>query len=188
MNEITLLSPLVGEGRDGGEETKDGVRQAAILDPRSPSRRRLLAAAGGVAAAAMLPSPAAAQAVRTPLNNMPEVIRKLVGPGPIQKGKVKLGLPPLVENGHLVPITVTVDSPMTEAAHVKAIHVLTERNPLPEVISFHIGPRAGRASVATRARLADTQTVVAIAELNDGSLWSDSAHVVVTLAACLEEL
>ena len=152
------------------------------------SRRRFLAAAGGLAAAAVLPAPAAAQPVRTPLNNMPEVIRKLVGPAQINHGRVKLEVPPLVENGHLVPLTVSVDSPVTAAAHVKAIHVLTERNPLPEVISFYFGPRAGRASVATRVRLADTQNVLAIAQLSDGSFWSDSAHVIVTLAACLEEL
>ncbi len=93
-------------------------------------RRRFLAAAGGLAVAAALPSPAAAQVTRTQLNNMPEVIRKLVGPARITQGKVKLGLPPLVENGHVVPLTVSVDSPMTAAAHVKAIHVFAERNPL----------------------------------------------------------
>lgn len=152
------------------------------------SRRRFLAAAGGLAAAAALPSIAAAQTTRTPLNNMPEVIRRLVGSAQINTGKVKLGLPPLVENGHLVPLTVSVESPMTAAAYVKAIHVFAEKNPLPEVVSFHLGARAGRASVATRIRLADTQTVVAIAELSDGSFWSDSTHVIVTLAACLEEL
>lgn len=147
-----------------------------------------MVAAGGLAAAAALPSTTAAQPIRTPPNNMPEVIRRLVGAAPINQGKVKLGLPPLVENGHLVPLAVSVESPMTEAAHVRAIHVFTERNPLPEVVSFRLGPRAGRAKVATRIRLADTQTVVAIAELSDGSFWSDSAHVIVTLAACLEEL
>ncbi|MBI2224503.1 MAG: SoxY-related AACIE arm protein [Betaproteobacteria bacterium] len=152
------------------------------------SRRNFLAAAGGLAAAAALPSIATAQSTRTPPNNMPEVIRRLVGSAQINKGKVKLGLPPLVENGHMVPLTVSVESPMTEAAHVKAIHVFTEKNPLPEVASFHLGARAGRARVATRIRLADTQTVVAIAELSDGSFWSDSTHVIVTLAACLEEL
>ncbi len=201
-DEITLLPPPAGEGWDGGKGKKDRVKKtsipdsrSSILDPRSsilnprwPTRRRFLAAAGGVAAAAVLPLPAAAQTARTPLNNMPEAVRTLAGTAPINKGKVKLGIPPLVENGHLVPVTVSVESPMTEAEHVKAIHVLTERNPLPEVISFHIGPRAGRANVATRARLADTQTVTAIAELSDGSFWSDSAHVIVTLAACLEEL
>ena len=163
--------------------------QFSILDPQScSSRRRFLAAAGGLAAAAALPSPAAAQTIRTPPNNMPDVIRRLVGSAQVNKGKVKLGLPPLVENGHMVPLTVSVESPMTEADYVKAIHVFTERNPLPEVASFRLGWRAGRANVATRVRLADTQTVVAIAELSDGSFWSGSADIVVTLAACLEEL
>ena len=151
------------------------------------SRRKFLVAVGGLAAAALAPS-ARAQMTRTPLNNMPDVIRKLVGTNVINRGKVKLGLPPLVENGHLVPLTVSVESPMTEAHHVKAIHVFTERNPLPEMATFRMGPRAGRAQVATRVRLADTQNVVAIAELSDGSFWSDSAHLIVTLAACLEEL
>ncbi len=126
--------------------------------------------------------------VRTPLNNMPEAIRKLTGANPVTKGRVKLVVPPLVENGHLVPLTVSVESPMTEADHVTAIHVFTERNPLPEMASFRIGPRAGRAYVATRVRLADTQNVIAIAQMNDGSFWSDNVFMIVTLAACLEEL
>ena len=152
------------------------------------SRRQFLATAGGLAVAAALPSTASAQLTRTPLNNMPEVIRTLVGAAPMKTGKVKIGVPPLVENGHLVPLTVSVDSPMTAADHVKVIHVLTEKNPLPEVISFQFGPRAGRANFGTRVRLADTQTVVAIAELSDGSFWSGSVNVIVTTAACLEEL
>src|SRR5471032_1342553 len=123
------------------------------------SRRQFLAAAGGLAVAATLPSTAAAQLNRTLPNNMPEVIARLVGTAQITKGKVKLGLPPLVENGHLVPLTVRVESPMTESDHVKAIHVFTDKNPLPEVISFYLGPRAGRANVGTRVRLADTETV-----------------------------
>ena len=119
---------------------------------------------------------------------MPEVIRRLVGAAPINQGRVKLGVPPLVENGHLVPVTVTVESPMTQADHVKAVHVFTDKNPQPEVISFYFGPRAGRANVGTRVRLADTENIVAIAQMSDGSFWSASVHVVVTTAACLEEL
>ena len=155
---------------------------------KSLSRRRFLAAAGGCTAAATLPSLLHAQMVRTPLNNMPEVIRKLVGGATVREGRVKLGVPPLVENGHLVPLQVSVESPMTAADHVTAIHVFTERNPLPEMVTFRFGPRAGRAQVATRVRMADTQTVVAIAQMSNGSFWSDSAYLIVTLAACLEEL
>jgi sulfur-oxidizing protein SoxY len=86
-----------------------------------------------------------------------------------------------------VPLTVSAESPMTAADHVKALHVFNEKNPQPDVVSFRFGPRAGRASVSTRIRLADTQTVVAICEMSDGSFWQTSANVVVTLAACLEE-
>ena len=118
---------------------------------------------------------------------MQEAIRKIVGSARVTPGRVKLDLPPLVENGNTVPMAVSVESAMTEADHVKAIHVFNEKNPQPDVASFHLGPRAGRASVATRIRLADTQTVVAIAELSDGSFWSARAAVVVTLAACLED-
>ena len=122
------------------------------------------------------------------LNNMPEAIKRITGGAPVTRGRVTLDIPPLVENGFLVPMSVSVDSPMTSADHVKAIHVFTERNPLPETVSFHLGPRAGRAFVATRVRMADTQNVIAIAELSDGSYWSDTAFLIVTLAACLEEL
>lgn len=153
----------------------------------SHSRRNFLAVASGLATVALAPA-ASAQMVRTPLNNMPEAIRKVVGSATVNAGKVRLSVPPLVENGHLVPLSVSVDSPMTEKDYVKAIHVFTERNPLPEMISVRLGPRAGRAQVSTRVRMADTQNVTAIAELNDGSFWSDSAHLIVTLAACLEEL
>ena len=114
-------------------------------------------------------------------------LKRIVGDARVTRGRVKLTLPPLIDNGNSVPLSVSVESPMTEADHVKAIHVLTEKNPLPDVITFALGPRAGRASFATRVRLADTQTVTAIAQMSDGSFWSDGAEVVVTLSACLEE-
>lgn len=119
---------------------------------------------------------------------MQEAIAKVVGAAKVRQGKVTLTLPSLVENGNTVSLSVKVDSPMTEADHVKAIHIFNEKNPQPNVASFQLGPRAGRASVATRVRLADTQTLVAICLMSDGTFWSDSANVVVTLAACLEVL
>ncbi|HXJ09026.1 MAG TPA: SoxY-related AACIE arm protein [Burkholderiales bacterium] len=115
-----------------------------------------------------------------------EAIAKLVGNAQVNKGKVTLELPQLVENGNSVSMSVKVDSPMTGKDYVKAIHVFTEKNPQPYVATFHLGPRAGRALVATRIRLADSQTVTAIAELSDGSFWSQQVNVVVTLAACTE--
>ena len=120
--------------------------------------------------------------------SMQEAIRKVVGDAPIQRGKVKLDLPPLIDNGNVVALSVSVDSPMTATDYVKAIHVFAEKNPQPYILSAYLGPRAGRAAIATRVRLADTQTVTAIAQLSDGTCWSGTANVVVTLAACLEEL
>ena len=155
---------------------------------RHASRREFLWTAGGAAAGLSLAAIIAVEPARATPVAMQEAIRKVVGSARVNTGRVKLELPPLSENGNAVPLTVSVESPMTEADHVKAMHVFTEKNPQPEVVSIHLGPRAGRARVATRIRLADTQTVVAICELSDGSFWSERADVVVTLAACLEEL
>ena len=154
---------------------------------RRISRREFVLAAGSVAAGIGLGSVVAVEPARATPAAMQEAIRKVVGSARVNTGRVKLELPPLSENGHAVPLAISVESPMTEADHVRAIHLFTEKNPQPEVVSFRLGPRAGRVSVATRVRLADTQTVVAICELSDGSFWSDRAAVVVTLAACLEE-
>src|ERR1700674_5487649 len=152
-----------------------------------PSRRQFLLAAGSAAAGLGLASLIHVRPAHATPTEMQDAIRKVVGSARVGAGKVKLELPPLVENGNAVPITISVESPMTQADHVKAIHVFTEKNPQPDVVSFRLGPRAGRASVGTRIRLADTQTVIAICELSDGSLWCGSGAVVVTLAACLEE-
>jgi len=97
-------------------------------------------------------------------------------------------VPALVESGNAVSLAVSVESPMTAADHVKAIHLFNEKNPQPNVVGVKLGSRAGRATFNTRIRLADSQTVTAIAELSDGSFWSDSVQVIVTLPACLESL
>jgi sulfur-oxidizing protein SoxY len=116
-----------------------------------------------------------------------EAMRKVVGNAQVRHGRVKLDVPPLIDNGNAVPLSVEVESPMTAADHVKAIHVFTERNPQPYVLTVHLGPRAGRARISTRARIGDTGAVTAIAQLSDGSFWADSVKVIVTLSACLEE-
>jgi len=151
------------------------------------TRRRFLAVAGGAIGALgtaqfLTVRPAAA----TPAS-MAAAIREAIGEAQVRPGKVKLDLPPLVENGNTVPLTITVDSPMTAANHVRRVHIFNEKNPEPSIVTFHLGPRSGRASISTRIRLADTQSVVAIAELSDGSFWSDSVDVIVTIAACTEE-
>jgi sulfur-oxidizing protein SoxY len=154
---------------------------------RPTSRREFLRAAGSAAAGLGLASVISVEpACATPVA-MQEAIRKVVGGAQVNTGRVKLELPPLSENGNTVPMTVSAESPMIAADHVKALHVFNEKNPQPDVASFRFGPRAGRAIVSTRIRLADTQTVVAICEMSDGSFWQTSANVVVTLAACLEE-
>jgi sulfur-oxidizing protein SoxY len=156
---------------DGNEATRRDLLRAGV------------AGLGAGVCALIRIEPAAA----TPAT-MQRAIRQVVGEAPVRKGKVTIDVPALVENGNTVALAITVDSPMTAQEYVKTIHVFNEKNPLPNVISAHLGPRAGRARIATRFRLADTQTVVAIAELSDGTFWSGSADVIVTLQACLESL
>jgi sulfur-oxidizing protein SoxY len=150
------------------------------------TRRHFLKAAGSAAAAGAVPLVTLRGAEATPamLNS---AIRDVVGEAPVHSGKVKLDIPPLVENGNAVPMTVSVASPMTADDYVKSIHVFNEKNPQPHIGNFYIGPAAGRAQVSTRIRLADSQKVTAIAQLSDGSFWSASVDVVVTLAACTED-
>ncbi len=149
-------------------------------------RRDFLVAAGRLAGGIGLA--AVAGGARATPAALEEALLRVTGGTRVRPGRVRLELPPLVENGNSVALTVTVDSPMTAEDHVKAIHVLAEMNPLPNVLSVHLGPRSGRARIASRVRLADTQTISAIAEMSDGSFWSDSRDVVVTLAACTEEV
>jgi sulfur-oxidizing protein SoxY len=148
------------------------------------SRRDIL---GAIAGAGVIATIRIAPARATP-TSMKEAIRTIVGEAPVTKGKVHIDVPVLVDNGNTVPLAVDVESPMTPADHVKAVHVFNELNPLPNVISAYFGPRSGRARLTTRFRLADTQTIVAIAEMSDGSFWQASADVVVTMQACLETL
>jgi sulfur-oxidizing protein SoxY len=157
------------------------------------SRRRLLA---GIAGALALPAAARKALAQSPASEAnpiaplratdPDVVALTRG-APIRKGRVKLELPALAENGNSVSLRVSVASPMTEADHVKSIHLLSERNPVRRMASFHLRAQGGRAEIATRVRLAGSQTVVALAELSDGSFWAGSAQVVVTLSACLDE-
>jgi len=149
-----------------------------------PTRREFLIGSVGIGLVSAVPMGSASA---TPAM-LEEAIRNVLGESNLQKGKITLEVPPLVENGNAVPLTIIVDSPMTEADHVKAIHVFNEKNPQPHVISVALGPRAGKASVAIRIKLADTQRIVGIAEMSDGSFWTDEANVIVTIAACVEDV
>ena len=144
------------------------------------TRRQVLAAGAG-ALSFVLSRPARA----TP-ETLAAAIKAFVGDASVRKGRIKLNIPPLVENGNAVPMTVTVDSPMTANDFVKTIAIFNERNPQPNVAHFHLGPRSGRATVSTRIRLGDSQNIVAIAQLSDGSYWTDTVELIVTLPACVE--
>src|SRR6187397_2698992 len=151
------------------------------------TRRQFLSIAGGATVAGTIPIVTLRPLEATPAM-LSTAIRNVVGEAQIRTGKVKLDVPPLVENGNTVPMTVSVSNPMTPADHVVSIHVFNEKNPQPNIGNFYLGPQAGRAQVSARIRLSDSQRIVAIARLSDGSFWSATVDVVVTLAACTEEV
>jgi sulfur-oxidizing protein SoxY len=150
------------------------------------NRRRFIGLAGSAAVLGAVPIVTLRPAEATPAS-LASAIRTVTGGAAVKTGKVKLDVPPLVENGNTVPMTVSVANPMAPEDFVKSIHVFNEKNPQPNIGNFYLGPHSGRAQVSTRIRLADSQKVVAIAKLSDGSFWSVSVEVVVTLAACTEE-
>ena len=115
-----------------------------------------------------------------------EAIQKITGGATPKEGKVTLTIPPLVENGNLVVLKVSVDSPMTANDYVKTIHVIAEGNPLPNIFTVYLTSRSGTANITTRVRLADSQKVWAIAQMSNGSFWQGSAETLVTLSACTE--
>ena len=155
--------------------------------PDRSTRRQFLGLAGSAAVLGAVPIVTLRPAEATPAM-LAAAIRNVVGSAVVQTGKVKLDVPPLVENGNTVPMTVSVASPMTANDYVRSIHVFNEKNPQPNIGNFYLGPRAGRGQIATRIRLADSQKIVAIARLSDDTFWSASVDVVVTLAACTEEV
>ncbi len=120
-------------------------------------------------------------------NDLGPIIAKLTGGRPLQPGRVTVDTPLLADNGHSVPVKFIVESPMSAHDYVRTITVLSDRNPRPLVATYHLGPRAGRAQVATRVRLNGSQRLWALAELSDGSFWSGHADVVVTESACLDD-
>ena len=144
-------------------------------------RRRFLATAVGAIA-----WPASAQRFQ-PAQDIRPLIAEITRGAQPSAGGIEVELPQIAENGNSVPMRVRVPSPMTEADHVKAIHILAERNPRPRVASFHLTPASGRAEIATRVRLAGTQPVTVLAELSGGRFLLSKTEVLVTSAACLDE-
>jgi sulfur-oxidizing protein SoxY len=146
-----------------------------------PTRRQLLVTGGGLGLWLWVrPASAASDDLQT-------AIQAYTGGVLPKAGRVKLDIAPIVDNGNTVPITVSVDSPMTAADHVTTLAVFNERNPQREVFKCQLGPHNGRAEVATRIRLATTQKLVAVARMSNGSWWSHTVEVIVAIAACIEE-
>jgi sulfur-oxidizing protein SoxY len=151
------------------------THQSALL-----RRRHILAGTAGVVTGIVL-RPASAAA-----GDLAVAVSAYTQGAPLRTGRVKLDVAELVDNGNVVPVTVTVDSPMTAADYVKNIAVFNEKNPQRDVARFSLGPRAGKAAVTTRIRLATSQQLVAVAQMSDGSYWTHTVNVIVTLAACIE--
>ena len=154
-----------------------------LFVPPLATRREWLRLASVSSAVAWVGAPRPAAATPSELS---AALARFAGGAPVQVGRVTLEIAALVENGSSVPIKIDVVSPMTPADHVVRLALFTERNPQPEVLMFQLGPRAGRASVATRVRLATSQSLVAVAQLSDATFWSHTVDVSVTLAACAE--
>lgn len=155
--------------------------QHPMKEPASAVNRRDVLASGAGLSAWVLLLPASAAS-----DDLASAVSAYAGGAVVRTGKVRLDIAELVDNGNVVPLTVTVESPMTAGDHVTAIAVFNEKNPQREVAKFALGPRYGKASVSTRIRLATTKKLTAVAQMNDGSFWSHTASVVVTLAACIE--
>lgn len=156
----------------------------SILIRPDCKRRRIVVTSAAIAAVAG--SSITAPSVLAMSDDLAAAVLAATKGQPVRAEKVTLDIAPLVENGNTVPVTITVDSPMTAGDHVLSIALFNERNPQREVASFTLGPRAGRASVSTRIRLATSQKLVAIVHTSDGAYWSASADVIVAIAACLE--
>jgi sulfur-oxidizing protein SoxY len=146
----------------------------------NPTRRQTL----GFAALAALSAALAPRIAFATEEVVKAELEKLYAGKAMAEGKVKLDMPEIAENGLVVPINISVESPMSEGDYVKAVHVFADGNPLPQVVSYHFTPACGVAAAATRMRLAQTQTVMAVAEMSDGSLYSAKAQVKVTIGGC----
>jgi sulfur-oxidizing protein SoxY len=144
------------------------------------SRRRFVSGAS-LAGLALVIAPHIAHA---DVQAVKDELQRMFGSAPMTEGRVKLTLPQIAENGLVVPLNIDVESPMSETDYVRSVHVFAEGNPLPHVISYHFTPECGRASASARIRLAQSQTLIAVAEMSDGSLHMAKADVKVTIGGC----
>lgn len=143
------------------------------------NRRAALLAGLGAATLVVSGAPFALAA-----NDAQELVKKFTGGKEPAQGKVKLDLPEIAENGNTVPMTVSVDSPMTEQAYVSDVLIVADGNPRGGVVTFHFSPASGIAEANTRIRLATTQNIIAVAKMNDGSFYMTTKQVKVTIGGC----
>ena len=161
---------------------------SSAISPRSRrseaglDRRGVLAGA----AAGLLVSALPGRAATEPSPDLGQLIARVTEGVAPERGRITLSIPALAENGNSVDTTIIVDSPMTESDHVRWIHLIAEKNPFPDMARFHLGPRAGRAEVATTLRIAQSQKVAVVAALSDGRFVMTDADIVVTLSACID--
>ena len=156
--------------------------ESEIVSPAGTPRRDFLKMAGaGAGAVALSLVPLRAEA--TPESVM-AAIGKLIGEKAVKEGRMKMVLAEIAENGGTVPFSVSVDSPMTAADHVKALHIFADGNPSPDVASYFFGPHNGKAGVSIRLRLAKSQAVVAVAEMNNGDVFIGRRKIKVTIGGC----
>jgi sulfur-oxidizing protein SoxY len=147
------------------------------------TRRRIILGGAGVLVATVAGmSPGRGRAA---INDFAERLQAFTGGAVPERGQVTLDLPEVAENGNTVPMTVTVESPMTPQDHCETVLVLADGNPNAPVATLRFTPASGRAEVNTRIRLAASQTVVAVARMSDGRYFIDERRIVVTVGGCV---
>jgi sulfur-oxidizing protein SoxY len=149
-----------------------------------PINRRDVIKFVGLGAVAGVSSVLLPKLVKADAKAVDEAIKKAVGGKQIATGKINLEVPQIAENGNTVPISFSVDSPMTDNDYVKTVHLFADKNPRPEVAVLHFSPASGKASASTRMRMAKTQNIVAVAEMSNGSVFMSKAEVKVTIGGC----
>ena len=147
-----------------------------------PSRREF--AIGAAAAVSVAALPVGTVLAQDQTQAWELAVRKILGEAKPIEGKITVELPEIAENGNTVPFSISVDSPMTDKDHVKAIHIVATSNPQPGVATFRLSPQSGKAAVASRMRLQRTQDVITIAELSDGRFLMTRRPVKVTIGGC----
>ncbi len=131
-------------------------------------------AALGLALAAI----AVAAAPARLLASLADKVREFTGGAePVEGEGVALTTPEIAENGNTVPIAVS-------APGASEIALFAAGNPEPGVATVRFGPAAGSRSLSTRIRLAETQDIIAVAKMEDGSFVRTSANIKVTIGGC----